>query len=122
MAEGTKFDTTDQGTLRPNAEPILSVGDAFIPMKLPHFFPEITLPYTASPDDPITLFDLYYPPDIIEKLVQRTNNYNRIPRDLTLRHARANGPFDPTWPGEIYTYFAIRIYMTLTIENKISDY
>jgi hypothetical protein len=24
--------------------------------------------------------------------------------------------------GEIYTYFATRIYMTLHIENKISDY
>ena len=79
MPEGTKFDTTDSGTLRPNAEPIAGIGDAFIPMKLPQFYPEITLPDTASQDDPISLFDLYYPPNIIDQLVERTNNYVRNP-------------------------------------------
>lgn len=121
MPEGTKFDSTDSGTLRPNAEPISSVGDAFNPMNLPHFYPEITLPDTASPDDPITLFDLYYPPEIIDQLVQRTNNYIRKPQS-ELPYTRADRWSQPTWAGEIYTYFAIRIYMMLVVHNEISDY
>ena len=122
MLEGTKFDSTDSGTLRPNAQPISVVGEAFIPMNLPQFYPEITLPDTASQDDPISLFDLYYPIEIIDQIVECTNKYDRKPQDPTLPYVRANRWDQPTWAGEIYTYFAIRIYMTLTICNEISDY
>jgi len=37
MAELTVFDSTDKGTLRPDEEPLESIGDKFNHMKLPHF-------------------------------------------------------------------------------------
>jgi hypothetical protein len=51
MPEDTVFDSTDRGTLRPNAKPLRKKGDAFYPMKLCDFGWEITLPEHVSPDD-----------------------------------------------------------------------
>ena len=53
-------DPTDKGTKRPNAAPLTKKGKAFNPMILPDFDCEITLPDDVSPDDPISLFDMYY--------------------------------------------------------------
>jgi Transposase IS4 len=121
MPEDTVFDSTDKGTLRPDAKPLRTKGDAFYPMKLPDFGWEITLPENASPDDPITLFTMYYTPEIMDMIVERTNEYAREPEDDSLPYARANQWY-PTCRGELYIYFAIRIYMTLYVMNEISDY
>ena len=75
MPEDTVFDSTDKGTLRPNAKPLLKKGDAFKPMGLPNFGWEINLPNDVSPDDPITLFTMYYTPEIINLIVEKTNKY-----------------------------------------------
>jgi hypothetical protein len=37
MPKDTVFDSTDKGTLRPDAKPLRVKGDAFYPMKLPDF-------------------------------------------------------------------------------------
>jgi len=37
MPKDTIFNSTDKGTLRPNAEPLQKKGDAFQPMQLPDF-------------------------------------------------------------------------------------
>jgi hypothetical protein len=121
MPEDTVFDSTDKGTLRPNAKPISKQGDTFKPMRLPNWGWEITLPENTSPDDPITLFTMYYTPEIIDLIVEKTNNYRREPQDNSLSRARANGWYS-TCRGEIYLYFAIRIYMTLHVDNEIADY
>jgi hypothetical protein len=121
MPELTVFDSTDKGTLRPDEEPLESTGDKFVPMKLPDFGWEIHLLENTSPDDPITLFTMYYTPEIMDMIVENTNNYTRRPRNELLSRARANEWY-PTCRGEIYLYFAIRIYMTLHILNEISDY
>ena len=75
MPKDTVFDPTDKGTLRPNALPLQTKGDAFIPMKLPDFSWEITLPENTSPNDPITLFTMYYTPEIMDMIVKMTNEY-----------------------------------------------
>jgi len=121
MPEDIVFDPTDKRTLRPNAKPLAKKGDVFYPMKLPDFDAEIRLPEDASPDDPITLFTMYYTPEIIEWIVQKTNSYDRYIKDDSLPRCRGNEWYQ-TCPGEIYTYFAIRVYMTLYIHNEISDY
>jgi hypothetical protein len=121
MPELTVFDPTDKGTLRPDEEPLESTGEKFLPIKLPHFDWEIHLPENVSPDDPITLFTMYYTPEIIDMIVQNTNNYMRAPKDDSRPYARAN-QWHPTDRGELYLYFAIRIYMTLYVQNEISDY
>jgi hypothetical protein len=121
MPEDTIFDSTDKGTLRPNVKPLRKKGDIFKPMKLPNFAWEITLPENVSPDDPITLFTMYYTPEIIDMIVEKTNSYLREPEDDSCPRARANDWY-PTCHGEIYVYFAIRIYMTLYVCNEISDY
>jgi hypothetical protein len=46
-------------------------------MKLPDFGWEINLPEHAFPDDPISLFTLYYTPEIMDLIVQKTNEYAR---------------------------------------------
>ena len=90
MPEDTIFDSTDKGTLRPNAKPLRAKGDVFKPMKLPNFAWEITLPENTSPDDPTTLFTMYYTPEIINTIVKKTNNYLREPTDDSCLRARAN--------------------------------
>ena len=90
MPEETIFDPTDKGTLRPNAKPLRKKGDAFFPMNLPDFSWEITLPEEVSIDDPITLFTMYYPPKIIDLIVEKTNQHIRKPEDESCPYARAN--------------------------------
>ena len=121
MPEDTVFDSTDKGTLRPNEDPIYKQGDTFKPMQLPNWGQEITLPENASPDDPITLFIIYYTPEIIDLIVTKTNEYRREPQDDSCPRARAKEWY-LTCAGEIYLYLAIRIYMTLYIYNEIADY
>ncbi len=75
MPKDTVFDFTNKGTLQPNKVPLCKKGDAFKPMKLPHFNWEITLPENVSPDNPITLFTIYYTPEIIKLIVKKTNEY-----------------------------------------------
>ncbi len=121
MPKLTVFDSTDKGTLRPNKEPLESTGNKFVPMKLPYFGQEIHLLENTSLDDPITLFTMYYTPEIMDMIFENTNNYTRKSRNELAPYTRANKWY-PTCRGELYLYFAIRIYMTLVILNKISDY
>jgi hypothetical protein len=79
MREDIQNDPTDSGTKRPNSPPLKEKGSCFIPMQLDDFHYEIRLPDTASPDDPISLFTLYYTPEIIERIVQYTNQHTREP-------------------------------------------
>lgn len=121
MPEATIADTTDPGTRRPQAKPLKTKGDHYEPMELPDFHPEIHFPDDVSPDDPITLFSLYYSPEIINQIVLSTNLNPREPADPHRPRARANN-WQSTTSGEIYIYLAIRIYMTLHVENEIADY
>jgi hypothetical protein len=64
---------------------------------------------------------MYYTPEIINIIVKKKNNYSREPKDDSCPYTRANGWY-LTCYKEIYLYFAIRIYMTLNVYNKIVDY
>jgi hypothetical protein len=90
MVELTVFDSTDKGTLRPDKEPLELTGDKFVLMKLPHFDWEIHLPENVSLNDPITLFTIYYTPEIMDMIVQNTNNHAREPKDDSRPYARAH--------------------------------
>jgi hypothetical protein len=59
-------------------------------MELPDFGWDITLLENASPDDPITLFTMYYTLEIIDLIVENTNEYVREPRDNSLPYTQAN--------------------------------
>lgn len=115
MPEQAEFDTTDQGSLRPKAPPLTKKGDPFDPMEIPDFEFDIMLPDTASPDDPITLFTLYYNPEMISKIVSNINSYVRMPKDPEKPWCRANKWY-PTCDSDIYVYFAFRIYDYLSHE------
>ena len=121
MPEDTVFDSTDKGTLRPNEDLLRKNRDTFKPMNLLAWDWEITLLENISPDDLITLFSMYYTPEIIDLIVEKTNKYLREPKDDSCLRARANEWYS-ICSGEIYLYFVIRIYMTLYVENEISDY
>jgi hypothetical protein len=58
-------------------------------MKLPDFYTKIHLPDYVSADNPIALFIMYYPPEIIKYIVRITNLNPRDPKNLELSHARA---------------------------------
>lgn len=122
MSQKTVFDTTDKGTLRPNEPPLPASGKAFQPMDLPFFDYKIHLPDDVSPDNPITLFTMYYTPEMINLIVLHTNNHIRKPGVPASELPRRIQEWHPTCAGEIYTYLAIRVYMTIHIENEISDY
>jgi nitric oxide reductase large subunit len=90
-------------------------------MQLPQFGWEITLPEDVSPDNPITLFTIYYTPEIIDLIVEKTNGYMRKPQDKSCPYIRANNWY-LTYYKEIYIYLAIRIYISLYVDNEITDY
>lgn len=75
MLEDTVFDPTNRGTLRPNAKPLREKGDTFISIKLPNFGQEVNLLEHTSLNDLITLFTIYYTPEIIDMIIKYTNNY-----------------------------------------------
>jgi hypothetical protein len=64
---------------------------------------------------------MYYTPEIMDIIVEKTNEYTRESPDESHLYTRANQWY-PTCRGELYIYFAIRIYITLIILNEISDY
>jgi hypothetical protein len=75
----------------------------------------------VSADDPITLFTMYYPPKIMDLIIEKINEYHREPKDDSCPRARAIEWY-LTCRGELYIYFIIRIYMTLYVCNEITDY
>jgi hypothetical protein len=77
MLKGTEPDLTDRGTQRPNAPPLQEKGDEFISFECLNFEFEITLPINTFLNNLITLFTLYYTLDIINQIVQHTNNYSQ---------------------------------------------
>jgi hypothetical protein len=121
MPEATKFDPTDKGTLRPNEDPIREQGDHFTPMKIEDRAVRITLPIGIQYYNAYALFRIYFTKAIVESIVGYTNAYMRSPYKDSCSQSRTNGWFDTT-VEEIYIFYAIRIYMTLHIENSIADY
>ena len=121
MPEGTEPDPTDRGTQRPNVAPLQEKGTEFIPFECPDFEFEITLPADTSPEDPITLFTLYYTLEIVQEIVKHTNSVRREAQDPDKPNARASKWY-PTCEKEIYIFLAIRIYMTLFPMDEIADY
>jgi hypothetical protein len=69
MPEDIIDNPTDIRTKRPNTKPLLKAERQFILMILPDFDFEITFSDNVSPDDPITLFTMYYTPKIIDTIV-----------------------------------------------------
>jgi hypothetical protein len=90
MPEDIEFDLTDKGTLCLNVELMRTKGDAFYLMKLAPFGWEIILLEHVSPNDPITLFIMYYTPEIIDMIVEKTNEYMQERPGNLKPHARAN--------------------------------
>jgi hypothetical protein len=121
MPKDTIFNSTNKGTLRPNAKPLQVIGDTFYPMELLDFKWEITLLENASPDDPITLFIIYYTLKIMDIIVEKTNEYARELANASLPYTRVNKWYLTSYK-ELYIYFTIRIYTTLYIINEILDY
>jgi hypothetical protein len=69
MRENIENDLINSATKRPNSPLFQKSGSYFIPMELDDFGYEITLPDYISPDDPISLFTLYYTPELVKKIV-----------------------------------------------------
>jgi hypothetical protein len=67
MPEATEPDLTDtdRRTQRSNVTPLQEKGTEFILFECLDFEFEITLPANASLEDPITIFTLYYTPEIV---------------------------------------------------------
>jgi hypothetical protein len=89
MPEDIINDLMNIGTKRPNAKPLLKARRQFIPIILPDFNFKITLSDNVSLDNLITLFIMYYTPEIIDTIVQYTNQYQKEPRDSSRPDARA---------------------------------
>jgi hypothetical protein len=77
MPEDIITDTIDPRTRRPQVLVLKTKSDYFEPIKLPDFEPEIYFPDHMSPDDPITIFTLYYTPEIIKQIIENTNLNSR---------------------------------------------
>ena len=121
MPEGTEPDPTDQGTQHLNIALLQEKGAEFIPFEYLDFEFEITLPIDTSADNPITLFTLYYTLEIIESIVQYTNNLLQEAQDPSKLYTQTNQQYS-TYKKEIYIFIAIWIYITLFPIDEITNY
>ena len=118
----TVGDTADpHGTLRPNLPPEPSTGTHFEALPHPEFTYRINLPSSVNPMHPIEIWDLFFPEEVMDMLVQNTNKSGLYWADIGPRNRRAVVWQDVT-VTEMYSYFAILIYMGLHIENRIEQY
>jgi hypothetical protein len=121
MPEATEPDPTDRGTQRPNVTPLQEKGTEFILFECPDFEFEITLPANASPEDPITLFTLYYTPEIVQSIVQCTNNLPWEAQDPSRPKTRANQWY-PTCEKELYIFIVQGGLRYLVVESATLRY
>ena len=121
MPAHVQNDPTDPATKRPDSPLLESVGSEFIRVEIDEFGYVIQLPESSSPDDPISIFDLYYSPEIVDQIVRYINQFVREPQVPGKPCSRALNWY-PICQAEVYTYLAIRIYMTIHVENELSDY
>jgi hypothetical protein len=89
MPENAEFDPTDQGTLCPNILLLQKKREYFDPIEIPDFELEITFLKHIFSNDPITLFTLYYTPEIMSTIVSNTNSYSRKPKESLKPCSRA---------------------------------
>jgi hypothetical protein len=112
MTKSTKPDLTDQETQRLNTAPLREKRNEFILFNCLDFKFEMTFLINISLD---------YISEIIGSIVFYTNNVQRKAQDLSKTDTQANYWY-LTYIREIYFYLAIRIYITLFIIDKITDY
>jgi hypothetical protein len=118
----TVGDTTDpQGTLRPNLPPEPTTGTYFETLPHPDFTYQINLPSSVDPVRPVEIWDLFFPEDVMNTLVQNTNKSGLYWAKIGPRNRRALEWQDVT-VTEIYLYFVVLIYIGLHIENQIEQY
>ncbi|PVH97940.1 hypothetical protein DM02DRAFT_657753 [Periconia macrospinosa] len=91
------------------------------PLKIdnPRIFGDAQIPDGVDKGSPIALFDLFFDADVLDRIAYYTNQH--------AEHVRADSPstcrgWKPTSPTELYTYFAIVIYMGLHREPSLSEY
>jgi hypothetical protein len=78
------------------------------------------LPSDVDIHNPFELFSLFFTDEIMDKLVAWTNKHAELyPPDKEKEHSRL---WQPTCKQELYAYFAVLIYMGITIESAIKDY
>jgi len=78
------------------------------------------LPSNVDTHDPFELFSLFFTDEIMDKLVEWTNEYVELyPPDEEKEHLRV---WQPICKQELWAYFAVLIYMGITIESCIEDY
>jgi hypothetical protein len=116
-------DPTDPGTLRPNDTPESTSGNCYNIRDWPQFSHEYHLPTSTDTKDPFAIWSLYMTTDILQVIVDNTNNnanfhYPARPLHRTSRQAN----WVPLRLGELYIWLAIYIYMGMHIENSRKDY
>lgn len=114
-------DSTDPGTLRPDLPPAIKTGSRFIPMNLPDFPPGVQLPPEVSANDAFKIWQLFFSKEMVDIIVQHTNDHNNRPYHVLKPYSRAK-LWKPVTADEFYGYLGIRIYMGLHRENQIEDY
>ena len=69
----------------------------------------INLPANASPDDPIAIFSQFLTNELLETMVQYTNEYVELkrPKDRTVESCY----WHPVTLGEMYGFIAVQIYI-----------
>jgi hypothetical protein len=73
MPENIITDSTDPRTYWLKAKLLKTKSDRFDPIKLPDFYTKIYLPDYISINNPIVLFIIYYPPEIIKYIIRIIN-------------------------------------------------
>jgi hypothetical protein len=81
------------------------------------------LPPDVDPHNPFQLFSLFFTEEIMDKLVEWTNEYAELhPTPKEKAPKERAWPWQPTCREELYAYLAVLIHMGLTSESCIEDY
>ncbi|RFU33083.1 hypothetical protein B7463_g3217, partial [Scytalidium lignicola] len=114
-------DSTDLGTLRPNFEPVVEVGETFTPLICPEFNHKINLPPNIKPNDPLGIFTLFFSRPVVKELVENTNkSYQEALGKGTVKESYPK--WAPLTVEELYLYLGIRVYMSLTVLKQLKYY
>ncbi|KAF1974591.1 hypothetical protein BU23DRAFT_636219 [Bimuria novae-zelandiae CBS 107.79] len=86
----------------------------------PHVIGSPLLPEGVNKGSPIDLFNLFFNINVLDRIAHYTNQHASALRyGPQLPSTRS---WKPTSPSELYTYFAIVVYMGLHVEPSLEEY
>ena len=77
------------------------------------------IPEDVDKDDPYTLFQLFFTDEILESLVQHTNEFAELHQ--LKEESKSSRKWEPTWLEELRAYIAVYIWNGVYYQHDVED-